>query len=548
MEKPLRICLSRSFPKSNLFSILEKCFKVAFVRDDEYSQSACGAIFLSRQDIEAGQPFPAERNTYIVSRRGDQLAFPDVADVPVHFSNSEFTPWPFRNRILKNNFSAPVGVIAPRSGHETILSINGRCAWAIRKSHGCCQYEAGMEIPDIPEGEPFSRWFKGHNFIELLPLVDFLRNITGLSEYRGPRQTACIMIDDPNLHFSRYGFIKFNQIAEHAKSNDYHMAFATIPIDLYHASKEAAQVFRNSPERLSLLIHGNNHLSNELGRDQDHQARISLISHALARVHKFEKNTGLSISRVMAAPHGVCSEPMMEDMARCGIEAACISFGSLYKANRERDWVVPMGIGSSTIVSGLPVFNRIHLSMNFTNEIFLAAYLNQPIIPNGHHWDLKDHLETLRSQVEVINSLPDIYWGSMQDISSLNYLAKAEGEELKVKILSRRIIVTVPSGIKSLRLGASDLTDCDGRVHALYAVNSEALRSLSPDGTISVRPGDRVLILSPSPKRVDPSQVLLPPTPIKAILRRFATESRDRLRPYSERIRSSFGGMAKIRD
>ena len=270
------------------------------------------------------------------------------------------------------------------------------------------------------------------------------------------------MIDDPNLHRPGYGFIKFKDIAEHARSNNYHVAFAAIPLDLYYANKEAVRIFRTAHDRLSLLMHGNNHLANELGRDYDPGQRISLISHALARVGNFEKRTGIPISRVMAAPHGTCSESMLGAMSECGIEGGSISFGSLYKVNRGRGWVAPMGLDPSTIVSGLPVFNRIHLSMDHTNEIFLAAYLNQPIIPNGHHGDLKDRYEILRAQVDVINGLTDVHWGSMQSIVGMNYLTKIDGEELKVKIRSRRIMLTVPQGISRISLEASELTGPDG--------------------------------------------------------------------------------------
>ena len=457
----------------------------------------------------------------------------------VRFSHSRHAPWPFRNRAFDNSFASPPCPITPRSGHEAISSVDGACTWAIGKTDGHFRYEVGTALPDIPEGGPLFKWFKGHNFIELLPLVDFLRNITGVSEYRAPRQTACVMIDDPNLHCPGYGFIKFKEIAEHARSNNYHVAFAAIPLDLYYANTEAVGIFRNAPERLSLLIHGNNHLANELGRDYDRGQRISLISHALARVRIFEKRTGIPISRVMAAPHGTCSESMLEAMSECGIEGGSISFGSLFKTNRGRGWVTSMGLDPSTIVSGLPVFNRIHLSMDHTNEIFLAAYLNQPIIPNGHHGDLKDRYETLRAQVDVINGLTDVHWGSMQDIVGMNYLAKTDGDELKVKILSRRIILTVPPGINRVRLEESELTGPDGQSGSLYAINGNHFMAVPSESPISASPGDNITILFPNRNSVDFSKIPLPRTPVKAILRRIATESVDRARPFSYRFRST---------
>ena len=491
------------------------------------------------QDMETPHFLSAERHTYVLSRQQDQPASPEITKVQVRFSNSRHAPWPFRNRTFDNSFASPPCPIIPRSAYESISSVDGACIWAIGKTDGHFRYEVGTALPHIPDGGPLFKWFKGYNFIELLPLIDFLRNITGISEYRPPRQTACVMIDDPNLHRPGYGFIKFKEIAEHARTNNYHVAFAAIPLDLYYANKEAVRIFRTAHERLSLLMHGNNHLANELGRDYNHGQRISLLSHALARVGKFEKRTGIPISRVMAAPHGTCTESMLGAMSECGIEGGSISFGSLFKANRGREWITSMGLDPSTIVSGLPVFNRIHLSMDHTNEIFLAAYLNQPIIPNGHHGDLKDHYEILRAQVDVINGLTDVRWGSMQDIVGMNYLAKTDGDELKVKILSRRIILKVPPGINRVRLESSDLTGPDGLSGSSYAINGNNFMAVPSESAISASPGDNITFLCPNRNSVDLSQIPIPRTPIKAILRRIATESVDRARPFSNRFRSS---------
>lgn len=536
MEKKLRIRLSRSVRRSPLFSLLEECFEVVFVPDDDPSGPGHEAEILSGRD-GGSRPLPsADLHTYVSLGEGGPPRPPGGVPIRVEFSGSVYAPWPFRSRTVENGFSATYVPVPPRAGYERIASVNGAGIWAAGTQGRFLHYEVGTGWPAMPEGEPLFRVFKGHNFIALLPLVEWLRNITGVSAYRPPRRTACVMIDDPNLHATRYGFIKFREVAEHARLNGYHMAFAAIPLDLFYANKEAVGIFRDAPDRLSLLIHGNNHLANELERDYDPGERVSLISQALARVREFEKGTGLSISRVMAAPHGVCSEPMLGTMARCGIEAASISFGSLFKANRGRPWTLSMGLGPARVVAGLPVFNRIHLSTGYLNEIFLAAYLNQPIIPNGHHGDLRDHLETLGSQVRVINSLTDISWGSMQDISSQNYLAKTDGEELRVKMLSRRIKLEVPPGVRRVRLEESELTGLDELAGTSCALNGRPSSSLLPGRVISATPGDHIVIHCPPLDLLDVSQGHWPPTPLKAVLRRIATESMDRLRPYAGRF------------
>lgn len=410
--------------------------------------------------------------------------------------------------------------------------MDGSCIWSAACVGGRYHYEVGSGLPALEEGEPLFRSFKEHNFLSLLPLVEWLRNITGIARYRPPFPAACFMIDDPNLHSTRYGHVRFKEIAEDARRWDYHMSFATVPMDLIFARGRAVEIFGGAPDRLSLLMHGNNHVAGELGRDYSPDEREALVSQALTRVQRFEKRTGLTVSRVMAAPHGVCSEAMLETMAGSGIDAACISFGSLYKANRGRGWTLSMGLGPSTSIAGLPVFNRIHLSVEHVNEILICAYLGQPIVPNGHHRDLKDRLELVRSQARIISGLGGVRWASMRDIARAHYLMRIAGDELRIKPLSRHIQIVVPEGIGRVLLEGSVLAPETDLVRAVLEIEGKTTSAILPDGVIPVQGGDRVLLSIPPPLPIDPSRTPRPRTPLGAVLRRIATESADRLRPF----------------
>ena len=47
------------------------------------------------------------------------------------------------------------------------------------------------------------------------------------------------------------------------------------------------------------------------------------------------------------------------------------------------------------MVAGLPVISRFRISRECQNAILLAAYLDQPIIPVGHHQDVAGGLDLL---------------------------------------------------------------------------------------------------------------------------------------------------------
>lgn len=538
MTDKLRIGLPSPLWGLALFARLEECFDIRFVRDDGETGPPLQARVLCRPADDRGQdPSPVpDGHCFLLRQPSGPVECPEIRSGEIRFEDSPGVPWPFRARVLRGEWIGPVAPVPVSSSGERVAFVDGACVWSADRSGGLCRYEVGGRLPVLGDGEPLFRSFKDHNFLSLLPIVDWLRNITGLARYRPPYPSACFMIDDPNLHATRYGYVRFGEVAADAGRWGYHMSFATVPLDLFYAHKRAAEIFRAAPDRLSLLMHGNNHVAGELGRDFGPERRAALVTQALARVESFERRTGLTVSRVMAAPHGIFSEGMLETMARTGIDAACVSFGSLNKANRGRSWTLSMGLGPSTPVGGLPVLNRIRLSVDHVNEILIAAYLGQPIVPNGHHGDLKDRLELVRSQAKIISGLGGVSWASMRDIARAQYLMRVSGEELLIKPLSRRIRIVVPDGIGHLRIESSALTPDADLVDAVLEIDGSGTPGVPIEGAIPVRPGDTILLSIPPIGPIEPSRTRQPRTPLRAVLRRVATESADRLRPYWERL------------
>ena len=67
---------------------------------------------------------------------------------------------------------------------------------------------------------------------------------------------------------------------------------------------------------LSLLVHGNDHVREELNRPRSDPEALALLAQALQRVAALETRAGVGVSRVMVAPHGLCTEQMMRAMLR----------------------------------------------------------------------------------------------------------------------------------------------------------------------------------------------------------------------------------------
>jgi hypothetical protein len=361
----------------------------------------------------------------------------------------------------------------------------------------------------------------------MLPVLHWLRVICASTAPQGPPLRAGFMFDDPNLHWPTYGHVDFAEMARHAKREHYHVSFATIPLDTWFTHKAAARIFADNPEQLSLLIHGNNHINSEMGREYTAEARAALMAQAIRRIERFERRTSLPVSRVMVAPGGICWEDMIAVLPEQGYEAACISHGSLRAHNKAKPWTKQLGLLPSEIIRGCPVLPRWALSNDLTNTILLAAYLNQAIILRGHQQDVKAGLEILDEAARFINSLGPVQWSDMTSLARRNYQWRQEGKVLRLLPLGRKLSIPVPEGAEELLIESPP------------EAGWERWQVRLTDGArLEVRAGDRLTLptgQTGTSFQVQTTSVAFASTekPGAALLafavgRRFLTEARDR--------------------
>ena len=389
-------------------------------------------------------------------------------------------------------------------------------------------FRSGFSLPEFSAGDALHDVLNEGRFLEMLPLVSWLREMCASTAYASPPLRACFIFDDPNLHWTRYGFVDFRMTAAHAAKENYHVAFATIPLDAWFAHEATIQVFRKNVPYLSLAVHGNNHTKQELARNYTAAARVSLLQQAIRRIEHLEARTGLSVCRVMVPPHGACSEEMLAELPGCGFEAACISHGSVCAHNQGKTWTRNVGYFPSELVHGCPVLPRWGLSGNVKNTILLAAFLGQPMVLRGHHQDLKDGIELLDNLAEFINQLGPVTWSRMTDLCRMNHQWRMEGSTCRVKPLGRKIVFRIPEPATRLVIEDGFRTDwqisgMNGNVTMVRAGEIIALSERSR-GEISI---------VAAPAATVPSTNGTHRTPAPVFLRRLLTEGRDRLLPLS---------------
>lgn len=389
---------------------------------------------------------------------------------------------------------------------------------------------------ELGEGEALRERLGEGRSLALLPLVEFLRELTAAIAWTPPPPAASFVIDDPNLHWPTYGYVELPVLADHARERGYHAVLATVPLDTRWAHAGALEAIARAAGAISLAVHGNDHDGGELGRVDTTAAATALAAQALRRVARFERRTGRAIDRVMVPPHEACSAATLAALLRCGYEAISMTIPYPWLGVARADWLARPP-GADALVGwrplergiGLPTILRHPLVGRSPAELRLRAYLDQPLVLYGHHDDLAAGLDVLAdAQSEVTAIAPGTAWKSLAAISRRAYETRAEGGTLAIRPLANQLRVDVPAGIEALRFKPPPGPPSSPRLIV------EGRRA-EFGAEIAVPPGPRTVTVDSGPIPLEPAEIPPPPRRPLALARRLAGESRDRLAPLLAR-------------
>lgn len=522
--------------RRRLFYALGRWLNVKFCTEDELSvEQADGAILFGGS---------ADLSVQNVTRKVLLVLNTPLLPTPhsIRFSRLPNLHFALRGQSLNASTCAVLGADVP--GETLAECDNGRVWVRHQQKDGVSEYVGGA--PDeLAEGSQLSDALAGGNRFGLLPMIDFVRQI-GSNGWQEPPLRSCIMFDDPNLHWTSYGFIDFAKMAEHAEKNNYHAAMATVPLDSWFVCDKAARIFRECCSRLSLLVHGNNHTLCELAQRMSKRGRRCLVACSLRRIDRLEKKSGIVVSRIMAAPHGACSEEMCGELLCQGYEAACISRGSLRRHNARKNWPASFGLEPAEfLANGFPVIPRFSLTRDLRADVILAAFLGQAIIPVGHHQDVAGGLGLLEEVSATINSLGAVSWGNMAWIARTNFKQCQCGRTFKVRMYSRYIQVNLPSNIEKVQielpwpfgLAAPEIIEFRHPGGQWQEAHNNVI-TLAPADP----PVNRLAIRAVLQECGDYQTINTQSFPVWGSVRRFLAESRDRLQPLRSHWNGGFKG------
>jgi hypothetical protein len=288
-------------------------------------------------------------------------------------------------------------------------------------------------------------------FWSLLPLAHFLKRLTQDPVPLPRRNAACLVIDDPNVRFPSYGYVRFSQLGRDAREHGYHVSVATIPLDLVLPGQRGLQAFREHSQELSLVVHGNDHVHHELQQCRGPLEADRIIRTAEARVGRFEARTGFRIERVMCPPHGRCGPEALAALFRWNYEGLAAAHAFPWDGfEDQRGWPLGGWLPAQLARGGLPVLPRHPLGASLDDLVF-RAFLDQPLIVYCHHTDFREGLGSIHSAVARVAELGEASWMSLEAIARTNAVVGVDGDVATVTTFSRDLRISRPAA-DSLRI------------------------------------------------------------------------------------------------
>jgi len=276
-------------------------------------------------------------------------------------------------------------------------------------------------------------------FSALVPLLFFLRHC-GISAWQTPLQAANIVIDDPDLQES-YGFIETRTLARWVDKLDCAVSIGFIPWNFKRTSPSIVELFRSRWPRLSLCVHGCNHVEAEFCGNVSNSRQV--IALALKRMERLSRNTGLGYDKVMVFPRGEFSGSAMQALHESNFLAGVNT--ELIDSRADRG--VPAGEllqPAITSYSGFPLFLRRPAGEPIAN-FALDLLLGKPCLVGMHHDYFREGFERLAKLVNSLKRLdPGLSWSNLETIVSETYSVQTNAESHHdVRLFSRYTRVAI---------------------------------------------------------------------------------------------------------
>lgn len=518
--------------RARLFDAFEQAYPVAFAGLDEGGAAPLDAVL--RFPGAGASAYQGEQQLPSLTFHGEESPRGGVRNLRLaaHRALSR----PLRDAHLTEAHASGVAPVPGAERAETIGLLDGDPAWTLTNEGGVDHHQVALAPADLAEGDVLRSRLAPRRTLAVLAMTQFIRNLVAGVDWELPQPSATFVFDDPNLRRLRYGHIDFGRLALSAKTAGYHVAIAMVPLDARAHNGRAVSLFKLNTDQLSLCIHGNDHLPDELTRPTSSEEGRVPVAQAVQRAMAFEQRTGLTVDRVMVAPHEQLGAAATQALLDCGYEA--------YSGTRTYPWMdyahdLPwlsrpagsdplVGWRPVELVDGLPALLRIGFE-HHREELAIRAFLGQPLIMYGHDSAVRGGTALLEDAAAAISSVGEVSWSSLSGIARRTFKRRLRGDRLDILMAGRRITFETPPGVSEVFVHIDVPGSSAGFAIVDGAVTTEVVQASRLILRLKVQePGPVDVSLR---AQVDPTSVVVPPTGWRPMLRRALSEGRDRTRP-----------------
>ncbi len=528
-----------------LFDALARLFPVEFRVVDGRNHELLDALIVLDGKMADGLAAAAKGlPAMVMMKEGKAHPNSDGGDKTVHFGETRHLEGCLRSQVMTERQDTGGCPIPCEAGDQILASRATGAVWVNRsRGLGACQL-VGVQPPSLGKDDYLFEHLNGRRFMQLLPLMHFLRQVVKDIDWKCPAPRACFVFDDPSLYWHSYGFLNYHALAAHSAKHNYFASVATIPLDTWWVNGRVAATLRSCYPRLSLLIHGNNHAYKELAALTNGKTPLAVAAQALQRMEGFERKHGVAVPRIMEAPHGAIGEAFFAPLLALNYEAVLATTELLVQNSPQKAWLAGVGMDMTEILGrGLPGLPRIKMSAEWKNDVLLAAFLGQPIVLAGHHHDAAEQLDLLSLFAGVINNLPAATWASPQGMIRSNYKEFRRENALFLKLYSRTVHIVVPEGVSEIFISRPWAgSEGPGETLVIKCRGEELLRVTGPEiiGPVPVASGQALEICSLPKNQVDFRSVRPCGTSCWPVTRKLMMEIRDRIAPLRRRADKTF--------
>lgn len=400
---------------------LSHLFVFGFQRADR-SESALSAICNER--LKAGDLGGGEQTEFKVSV--------DHPDVTLELTGHSFrAPKHASDRVFA----------APLAGIGSLLTADGHPFFCSFRHNGCEVFlSASTEVIDVdaPAGDNFSF---AEQFSRLMPLLIFLKRAFGDQMWQWPNHSmANLIIDDPLIR-PTYGFVNFEALVRKADELNFTATLAFIPWNHRRSESSTIELFRKRSDRLSVCVHGCDHISAEFGIT-DLGRLNSTIQTALSRMSDHQQRTGLPFLKGMVFPQGHFSSASMLALKSNSFIAAINTEAAPMAGSGEEQLTVADFLDVAvTRYHGFALFRRRY--PKDSEEFPFQLFAGKPLFLVEHHGFFKNGFDQLSEMVKKINAInPRVRWTNASEILTKSYkLRRMASDTVECRVFSSSQVI-----------------------------------------------------------------------------------------------------------